>query len=62
MKKLSLYVFIVLIFSNVTLAQSLLPECEENDENISKYFFESGQSNVVCAVCQNNLSSPKTGN
>ena len=37
MRKLFLYVFLVLIFCNTVLAQSLLPECEGNDENISKY-------------------------
>ena len=37
MKKLSLYVFLVLFFCNIALAQSTLPECEGNDKNISKY-------------------------
>ena len=37
MRKLFLYVFLVLIFCNIVLAQSSLPECEGNDENISKY-------------------------
>ena len=37
MKKLPLYFFLVLIFCNITFAQSSLPECEGNDENISKY-------------------------
>ena len=36
-RKLFLYVFLSLIFCNVILAQSLLPECEGNDKNISKY-------------------------
>ena len=31
MKKFSLYIFIVLMFCNITLAQSSLPECEGND-------------------------------
>ena len=31
MKKVSLYVFLGLVFSNISLAQSLLPECEGND-------------------------------
>ena len=31
MKKLSLYVFLVLMFCNLMLAQSLLPECKGND-------------------------------
>ena len=37
MKKLSLYVFLVLMCCNITLAQSSLPECEGNDKNISKF-------------------------
>ena len=37
MRKLSLYVFLILIFCNIILAQSSLPECEGNDKNISKY-------------------------
>jgi len=37
MKKLFLYFFLILIFCNITLAQSLLPECEGNDKNISKF-------------------------
>ena len=41
-KKLSLYVFLVLIFCNMTLAQSLLPECEGNDiKNPLKKFFKT---------------------
>ena len=37
MKKLLLYIFIVLIFCSITLAQSSLPECDGNDKNISKF-------------------------
>ena len=37
MKKLSLYIFLVLIICNITLSQSSLPECEENDKNISSF-------------------------
>ena len=37
MKKLSLYIFSVLIFCNTALTQSSLPECEGSDRNISEY-------------------------
>ena len=37
MKKLSLYIFLVLIFCNTALTQSSLPECEGSDRNISEY-------------------------
>ena len=37
MKKLSLSVFLVLMFCNITLAQSSLPECEGNNKNISEF-------------------------
>lgn len=37
MKKLSFYFFIVLIFFNTAFAQSLLPECEDNNKNISEF-------------------------
>ena len=37
MKKISLYVFLILIFCDIALTQSSLPECKENDNNISKY-------------------------
>ena len=42
MKKPSLYVFIILIFCNITLAQSSLPECEGNDiKNPLKKFLKT---------------------
>ena len=37
MKKISLYIFFVLVFCNLTLAQSSLPECKGNDKDISKF-------------------------
>ena len=37
MKKLYLCVLLVFVFCQIVLAQSLLPECEGNDKNISKY-------------------------
>ena len=45
MKKVSLCVFLVLIIYNIALSQSLLPECEENDKNISS--FSVGHFNKV---------------
>ena len=42
MKKLSLYVFLVLMFCNLMLAQSLLPECKGNDiKNPLKKFLKT---------------------
>lgn len=37
MKKLFLYSLLFILFYNISLAQSPLPECEGNDENISKF-------------------------
>ena len=37
MKKIYFCVFLVFLFCGKVLAQSSLPECEGNDENISKY-------------------------
>ena len=37
MKKLLGILFLGLMFCNITLAQSSLPECEGNDKNISKF-------------------------
>ena len=37
MRKLFLYVFLVLIFYSIALAQSSLPECEENDKNVTSF-------------------------
>ena len=37
MKKVSPYVLLGLIVCNVVLSQSLLPECEGNDKNISSF-------------------------
>ena len=42
MKKFSLYVFVFLIFCNITLAQSSLPECKGNDiKNPLKKFLKT---------------------
>ena len=40
MKKLLGILVLGLLFCNVTLAQSLLPECEGNDNKISKFFLK----------------------
>ena len=45
MKKVSLYVFLVLMIYNIALSQSSLPECEGNDKNISS--FSVGHFNKV---------------
>ena len=36
MKKVSQYVFLLLVVCNIALSQSSLPECEGNDSNLSK--------------------------
>ena len=45
MKKLFLFVFLVLMICNIAPSQSLLPECEGNDKNISS--FSSGHYKKV---------------
>ena len=37
MKKLIFEIFITFMFCHILIAQSSLPECEKNDDNISKY-------------------------
>ena len=37
MKSLYICVLLIIVFCGVALAQSSLPECEGNDQNISKY-------------------------
>ena len=61
MKKLLLYVFMILMFCNITLAQSSLPECEENDKNISEF---SGKHFLIVKKwtnCQGTGIGPKGG-
>ena len=61
MKKVSLYVFLALMICNLVLSQSLLPECEGNDKNISS--FSAGHFNKIrkWTNCQGTTVGPKGG-
>ena len=61
MKKLLLYIFIVLIFCSITLAQSSLPECDGNDKNISKFSIKHFKMIRKWTNCQGTAISPKGG-
>ncbi len=61
MKKLLLYIFIVLIFCNITLAQSSLPECDGNDKNISEFSIKHFKMIRKWTNCQGTAISPKGG-
>ena len=61
MKKLFLYIFIVFIFCNITLAQSSLPECDGNDKNISKFSIKHFKMVRKWTNCQGTAVSPKGG-
>ena len=61
MRKLFLYVFLVLIFCNIVLAQSSLPECEGNDENISKYSRKHFNKMRKWTNCHGFFTGPKGG-
>ena len=61
MKKLLLYTFIVLIFCNITLAQSSLPECDGNDTHISKFSIKHFKMIRKWTNCQGTAISPKGG-
>ena len=59
MKKLSLYVFLVLMISNITLAQSSLLECEGNDKNISSFSVKHFKLVRKWTNCQGIAVGPK---
>ena len=59
MKKLSLYVFLVLMFCNIVQAQSSLPECEGNDKNISSFSVEHFRKVRKWTNCQGTTIGPK---
>ena len=61
MKKLPLYVFMILMFCNITLAQSSLPECEENDKNISEFSVKHFLIVKKWTNCQGTGIGPKGG-
>ena len=59
MKKLFLYVFLILIFYNLALAQSLLPECEGNDKNILEFSIKHFKKVRKWTNCHGTAISPK---
>ena len=61
MKKLLLYLFIVLTFCNITLAQSALPECEGNDKNISEFSNKHFRIIIKWTNCYGTAIGPKGG-
>ena len=61
MKKLPLYVFMILMFCNITLAQSSLPECEKNDKNISEFSVKHFLIVKKWTNCQGTGIGPKGG-
>ena len=53
-KKLYLYIFLVIFFCNTALAQSSLPECEGNDNNISKFSIKHfNNHSPICLAGEN---------
>ena len=59
MKKLYLCMFLVFVFSQIVLAQSSLPECKGNDENISKYTRKHFAKMRKWTNCHGTAISPK---
>ena len=59
MKKLFLYISLVLIICNIALAQSSLPECKGNDENISKFSIKHLNEMIKWRNCHGTAISPK---
>ena len=61
MKKVSLYVFLVLMICNIAPSQSSLSECEGNDKNISS--FSAGHFNKIrkWTNCQGTAVGPNDG-
>ena len=58
MKKVSPYVLLGLIVCNVVLSQSLLPECEGNDKNISSFSMEHFSKVRKWTNCQGTTVGP----
>ena len=59
MKKVSLYVFFVLMIYNIALSQGSLPECEGNDKNISSFSLEHFTKVRKWTNCQGTTVGPK---
>ena len=59
MKKLFLHIFLLLTICNVVLSQSLLPECEGNDKNISSFSTAHFSKVRKWTNCQGTSHGPK---
>ena len=58
MKKLSSYVFLVLMLHNIALSQSSLPECEGNNKNISSFSLAHFKKARKWTNCQGTAVGP----
>ena len=61
MKKLFLYSFLFIMFCNIALTQSSLPECEGNDNNISEFSMKHFIKVKKWTNCQGTGIGPKGG-
>jgi hypothetical protein len=59
MKKIFLYLFLVLIICNITQAQSSLPECEGNKKDISKFSKKYFKETINWVNCHGTAVGPK---
>ena len=59
MKKVSLYVFLVLMIYDMALSQSSLPECEGNDKNISSFSLKHFSKVRKWTNCHGTTVGPK---
>ena len=59
MKRLTLYAFLVIMFCNVALVQSSLPECEGNDRDISEFSYKHFMMVKKWTNCQGTGLGPK---
>ena len=59
MKKVSLYVFLILMIYDMALSQSSLPECEGNDKNISSFSLEHFSKVRKWTNCHGTTVGPK---
>ena len=59
MKKIPLYVFLVLVICHIAPSQSLLSECEGNDKNISSFSLEHFKKVRKWTNCQGTAIGPK---
>jgi len=61
MKKITLCVFLVLMFCNSSLSQSLLPECEGNNIDVTKFTAEKFRKVRKWTNCHGFFTGPKGG-